>query len=211
MARGINAKVTRPRKRRAQDRVGQSIPVPLHVLVRSRRNPMLRVVKSLTINRPRQEVYEYWRDLRHLPTFMIHLEAVTPSGDTRSHWVAKAPGGRVEWDAEIIEDRADEIIAWRSLEGSEVPNGGSVRFRDAPADRGTEVHVDLHYDPPAGSAGAMVASCSGGTGQQLRDDSSPVQQVMEPEKWCARWQPRGRRPGRRHTASGQAPEVEVRS
>ena len=141
---------------------------------------MLHVIKSVTINRPRQEVYEFWRDLEHLPTFMIHLEAVTSSGPRRSHWVARAPTGSVEWDAETIEDRPGEIIAWRSLEGSDVPNGGSVRFTDAPADRGTEVHVDLHYDPPAGRAGAMVATLFGEEPlQQLRDDLRRLKQVME--------------------------------
>jgi uncharacterized membrane protein len=141
---------------------------------------MVHVIKSVTINRPRQEVYEFWRDLEHLPTFMIHLEAVTSSGDGRSHWVANAPAGRVEWDAEIIEDRPGAIIAWQSLQGSDVPNGGSVRFTDAPADRGTEVHVDLHYDPPAGSAGAMVARLFGEEPhQQLSDDLRRFKQVME--------------------------------
>jgi uncharacterized membrane protein len=106
---------------------------------------MLHVIKSVTVNRPRQEVYEFWRDLERLPTFMIHLKAVTEREDRRSHWVVNAPGGLVEWDAEIIDDRAGEIISWQSLEGSDVPNGGSVRFTDAPADRGTEVHVDLHF------------------------------------------------------------------
>jgi len=141
---------------------------------------MLHVIKSVTVNRPRQEVYEFWRDLEHLPTFMIHLEAVTTSGDRRSHWVVKAPGGLVEWDAEMIDDRAGEIISWQSLEGSDVPNGGSVQFTDAPADRGTEVHVDLHYDPPVGSAGATVAKLFGEEpGQQLRDDLRRFKQVME--------------------------------
>jgi uncharacterized membrane protein len=141
---------------------------------------MLHVIKSVTINRPRQEVYEFWRDLEHLPTFMIHLEAVTSSGDRRSHWIANAPAGRLEWDAEIIEDRHGVSIAWQSLEGSDVATGGSVRFTDAPADRGTEVHVDLHYDPPTGRAGAMVARLFGEEPhEQLRDDLRRFKQVME--------------------------------
>lgn len=174
---------------------------------------MLRVVKSITINRPRQEVYEFWRDIGHLPSFMIHLEAVTTSGDRRSHWVAKAPGGRVEWDAEITEDRAGEIISWRSLEGSEVPNGGSVRFTDAPADRGTEVHVDLHYDPPAGSAGAMVAKLFGEEpGQQLRDDLRRFKQLMETgEVVRSDGSLKGAGQGATTQHAAQAPEAGVRS
>ena len=174
---------------------------------------MLHVVKSVTINRPRQEVYEFWRDLEHLPTFMIHLEAVTSSGDLRSHWVANVPAGRVEWDAEIIEDRPGEIIAWQSVEGSAVPNGGSVRFTDAPADRGTEVHVDLHYDPPAGRAGAMVAKLFGEEPQQqLRDDLRRFKQVMETgEVVRSDGSLEGAGQGATTQRPAQAPEVAVRS
>ena len=174
---------------------------------------MLHVSKSVTINRPRQEVYEFWRDLEHLPTFMIHLEAVRSSGDQRSHWVANGPAGRVEWDAEIIEDRPGEIIAWHSLEGSDVPNGGSVRFTDAPADRGTEVHVDLHYDPPAGAAGAMVARLFGEEPQQqLRDDLRRFKQVMETgEVVRSDSSLEGAGQGATNQRPAQAPEVEVRS
>jgi uncharacterized membrane protein len=174
---------------------------------------MLHVIRSVTINRPRQEVYEFWRDLEHLPTFMIHLEAVTSSGNRRSHWVANAPTGRVEWDAETIEDRPGEIIAWQSLDGSDVPNGGSVRFTDAPADRGTEVHVDLHYDPPAGRAGAIVATLFGEEPQQqLRDDLRRFKQVMETgEVVRSDGSPEGAGQGATKQRPAQAAEVAVRS
>lgn len=141
---------------------------------------MLHVAKSVTINRPRQEVYDFWRTLDRLPEFMIHLESVTTGPGGRSHWVAQAPGGSVEWDAEITEDRPGELLSWQSIEGADVPNGGSVRFADAPADRGTELHVALHYDPPGGSAGALFAKLFGEEpGQQLRDDLRRFKQVME--------------------------------
>ena len=174
---------------------------------------MLHFIKSVTINRPRQEVYEFWRDFAHLPTFMIHLQAVTSSGDRRSHWIANGPAGRVEWDAETIEDRPGEIIAWRSLEGSDVPNGGSVRFTNAPADRGTEVHVDLHYDPPAGKAGAMVATLLGEEPhQQLRDDLRRLKQVMETgEVVRSDGSLEGAGQGATKQRPAQAPEVAVRS
>jgi uncharacterized membrane protein len=141
---------------------------------------MLHVAKSVTVKRPRQEVYDFWRALERLPEFMIHLESVTITRDGRTHWVAKAPGGSVEWDAEVIEDRPGELVSWQSIPGSNVPNGGSVRFADAPADRGTEIRVTLHYDPPGGSAGAMVAKLFGAEpSQQLLDDLRRFKQVME--------------------------------
>ena len=174
---------------------------------------MLHVISSVTINRPRQEVYEFWRDLEHLPTFMIHLEAVTSTGGRRSHWVATAPGGRVESDAEITDDRPGEIIAWQSVIGSDVPNGGSVRFTDAPADRGTEIRVDLRYDPPAGSAGAKAAKLFGeNPQQQLRDDLRRFKQVMETGE-VVRSDGSLEGAGQDATAQrpAQAPEVAVRS
>jgi len=136
--------------------------------------------KSVTINRPRDDVYKFWRDFENLPSFMQHLVSVTTSGDGRSRWVAKAPAGTVEWTAELIEDRAGRLISWRSLPGSEISNEGSVRFADAPTDRGTEVRVELSYDAPGGSAGALVAKMFGEEpNQQLRDDLRRFKQVME--------------------------------
>jgi len=140
----------------------------------------MRASKSVTINRPRDNVYQFWRDFENLPTFMQHLVSVKATSDGRSHWVAKAPAGTVEWTAEIIEDRAGSLISWRSLAGSDVSNEGSVRFVDAPADRGTEVRVELSYDAPGGSAGALVAKIFGEEpNQQLRDDLRRFKQVME--------------------------------
>jgi uncharacterized membrane protein len=142
---------------------------------------MIHARRSVTINRDRDEVYRFWRDFDRLPTFMIHLDSVQQQDERRSHWVARAPAGRhVEWDAEIVEDRPGELIQWRSLEGSEVSNGGAVRFVDAPGDRGTEVHVDLHYEPPGGRLGATLAKVFGEEPeQQLRDDLRRFKQMME--------------------------------
>src|SRR4029453_1971994 len=103
---------------------------------------MLHVTKSVTINRPREAVYQFWRDFANLPQFMAHVQSVVSIGDKRSHWVVAAPAGQtVEWDAEVVDDRPNELLAWRSLEGSDIRHEGSVRFDTAPADRGTEVHV----------------------------------------------------------------------
>lgn len=139
------------------------------------------VEQAVTINRPAEELYRYWRDFEHLPRVMRHLESVRVSGDGRSHWKAKAPGRTtVEWDAEVVEDRPNELIAWRSLPGADVPNTGSVSFAPAPGDRGTEVRVELRYDPPAGKLGALVAKLFGEEpNQQARDDLRAFKQVME--------------------------------
>ena len=142
---------------------------------------MIEVHKSVTINRPIEQVYEFWRTLDRLPTFMQHLESVDVVGARESHWVARAPGGgTVEWDAQIVEERPNELLSWRSREGSEVDNVGLVRFSRAPADRGTEVHVQLSYDAPAGLVGATVAKLFGEEPeQQVSDDLRRFKQVME--------------------------------
>lgn len=140
----------------------------------------MEVRSTVTVNRPASELYDFWRDFENLPRFMHHLEHVETMG-SRSHWVAKAPANRtVEWDAEIVEDVPNECIAWRSLEGSRISNAGVVRFVAAPGDRGTEIHVELSYDPPAGAAGALIAKLFGEEPhQQVRDDLRRFKQVME--------------------------------
>jgi uncharacterized membrane protein len=120
------------------------------------------VTESITIDRPAEELYRFWHGFERLPRFMNHLESVRTLGPNRSHWVAKGPAGmRVEWDAEVVEDRPNEFIAWRSLEGADVDNTGSVRFERAPGGRGTVVRVDMDYWPPAGKIGATVARLFG--------------------------------------------------
>jgi uncharacterized membrane protein len=139
------------------------------------------VKRSITIIRPPEEVYRFWHDFRNLPRFMSHLEAVQVTGDRRSHWKAKAPAGRtVEWDAEIVDDRPNELIAWRSLPGADVDNSGLVRFTPAPGNRGTEVRVELRYDPPGGALGATVAKIFGEEPeQQVHSDLHAFKQIME--------------------------------
>ena len=140
----------------------------------------IHVVRSITINRPPESIYEFWRDLKNLPKFMAHLESVE-SQNGISRWRAKAPAGlSVEWEAEVTLDRPNEAIAWRSLEGASVPNRGVVRFKPAPGGRGTEVCVELKYDPPGGALAAAIARLFGEEpGQQIASDLRRLKQVLE--------------------------------
>jgi len=141
----------------------------------------IKVEKSVTINRPPEELYQFWRNFGNLPRFMNHLESVTSLGNDRTHWVAKAPAGtRVEWDAEVYNEKENELIAWRSLENADVNNAGSVRFRRTPNGPGTEVRVVLNYEPPGGKIGAAVAKLFGEEpGQQVEEDLHRFKQLME--------------------------------
>jgi uncharacterized membrane protein len=138
------------------------------------------VNKSIVVNAEPSELYEFWHDFENLPRFMRHLDSVKVAGE-RSHWVAKGPAGStVEWDAIVTEDRPNELIAWRSLEGSEVQNSGSVRFERAPGGRGTVVHVEIDYSPPGGAVGALVAKLFGEEPDgQLQTDLRRFKQVIE--------------------------------
>jgi uncharacterized membrane protein len=141
----------------------------------------MEVKSTITINRPVSELYAFWHAFENLPRVMRHLESVEVLDARHSHWVAKAPADRtVEWDAEIVEDVPDQRIAWRSVKGSQIPNAGVVRFVATPGGRGTEIHVELSYDPPAGAVGALVAKLFGEEPQQQIDgDLQRFKQIVE--------------------------------
>lgn len=114
--------------------------------------------RSLVIDRPAEELYQAWHNFEQLPRFMRSLKSVTVTGDRRSHWVAQTPAGiTVQWDAEICEDKPNELISWRSVEDAEVANSGSVRFMPAPGNCGTIVTVELNYDLPGGAVTSALA------------------------------------------------------
>jgi uncharacterized membrane protein len=141
----------------------------------------IRVDQQITINKSPEEVYSFWRNLENLPRFMNHLNCVRAVDNRVSHWVATGPAGmNVEWDAEIVNDTPNEIIGWRSLEGSQVDNGGSVRFEHAGTGRGTLVKVSLQYNPPAGQLGAMVARLFGEDPKKtIGEDLQRFKELME--------------------------------
>jgi uncharacterized membrane protein len=145
-------------------------------------NKAIRVEKTVTIqNKPPEELYRFWHDFENLPTFMKHLKSVTVMNEARSHWVASAPlGTSVEWDAEIITERENQLIAWTSVEGAEVENSGFVRFQPAPQGRGTEVKVVMEYNVPGGALTAAIAKVFGEEPeQQIGDDLRRFKMLME--------------------------------
>ncbi len=155
----------------------------------------LRVEEALTIQRPREELFRFWRDFENLPRFMEYLESVRTTGGNRSHWVARGPlDVRVAWDAEITAERPNELIAWRALPGSAVDTEGEIRFTQAPGNRGTRVHVRMRYDPPGGKVGAAIAWLFGRSGEQAaREDLRRFKRLLETgEIPTTRGQPSGR-------------------
>lgn len=120
------------------------------------------VERAITISRPRDEVYRFWRELGNLRLVVAGLQTASPRGDGLSRWIVSAPfGRRIEWDAQLEADEHNNLLAWHSVPGSGLANRGIVRFLEAPGNRGTEVRVRLEYQPPLGSAGAAVAKLFG--------------------------------------------------
>lgn len=135
----------------------------------------IKIERSVTIDRPRDEVFRIWRDFECLPELVDDLRSVTTLGGGRSHWVAKLPGGKtIEWDAELVNEIPGELVAWKTVGDSDVAHAGSVHFRDAPGGRGTEMRTVIDYEPPGGRLSGMLAAFTRLFGQapdsKLRQD-----------------------------------------
>lgn len=141
----------------------------------------IHVEVATTIGKSAEELYAFWHNFENLPQFMHHLESVKVIDEKRSKWVAKGPAGSsVRWEAEIINDEPNKLIAWRSLAGAQVDNAGSVRFVEAPAGRGTEVRVTIDYIPPGRTLGKWVAKLLGEDPQlQVEEDLRRFKALME--------------------------------
>jgi uncharacterized membrane protein len=139
----------------------------------------VKVERTISINRSPEDLYNYWRNLENLPKFMKHLQSVKVLSPKLSHWIAKAPlGSRVEWDAEIVKDEENHLIAWASVQGADVDNSGFVRFR--PGLHGTEVKVVMEYDLPGGVISTAIAKLFGEEPeQQIGDELHRFRQLME--------------------------------
>jgi uncharacterized membrane protein len=159
-------------------------------------NSSIKVEKTVTINKSPEELYRFWHNFENLPTFMNHLKYVRVIDNRRSHWIANAPmGASIEWDADIVNDQENKLIAWASVEGADVDNSGFVRFTPAPHGRGTEVKVVIEYNPPGGAVGAAIAKLFGEEPeQQAGDDLHRFKQLMEAgEITTTEGQPSGRK------------------
>lgn len=177
---------------REASRHSEESPAPRHETLPTH------IEASLSVLRPAQELYSFWRNLENLPRFMRHLESVQAGGNGRSHWVAKTPvGSRVEWDAEIVDEREGRFLSWRSLPGSQVHNTGSVLFEPLPNDRGTMVRTTFDL-APGGAAGRLAGIAAKALGpitkQQVHEDLRRFKNLMEAgEIPTTEGQPEGRR------------------
>jgi uncharacterized membrane protein len=158
----------------------------------------IRLSHSIAVNRSPEECYEFWRNFGNMPRFMKHIASVRTAGDGRTHWTAKAPGGmRFEWDSEVTREVANHVIAWRSIEGADIDNSGSVHFEPGPAGRGTIVRLSMYYTPPGGGPGSVLANLLGKIpGEAIANDMRRFKQIIETgEVATTEGQPAGRAAG----------------
>jgi len=143
----------------------------------------INIKDTFTVNKPKEEVYAFWRKLENLPKFMRHLSSVKELDDSRSHWEAKIPENNpitLSWDAEIVKDDNNSFISWRSLPGSMIENAGKVEFRDALGKQGTEIRVMISYRPPAGHIGSSIAKLFNPMlDKMIREDVTNFKQYIE--------------------------------
>jgi uncharacterized membrane protein len=154
----------------------------------------VKVEHTIAVNLPAEQLFAFWRDVENLPRAMRHLKHIEALDRQRSHWVAEGPlGVTVEWDAEIFNERENELIAWRSLPGGDLETAGSVHFRPLGEGRGTAISVSMKYNPPGGKLGASIASLLGsGLEHEMAEDLRRFKSVMEAgEAPTTHGQPRG--------------------
>ncbi len=136
----------------------------------------------LTVDKPREEVYAFWRRLENLPQFMKHISEVRQTGARRSAWSAPIPmtDTHLEWESEIEAEDENSRLAWHSVAGSGIENSGEVRFEDAPGGRGTVLNVYIFYAPPAGDVGAAAAGLlTPAFEQMVKEDVRRFKRVIE--------------------------------
>jgi uncharacterized membrane protein len=162
-----------PIKRRRRDVTGRA------ATVNARRS--FKIERVVTVDRSADELYRFWRDFSNLPRFMHRLESVTCSDDVHSHWAMRMPGGKtIEWDAEIVNDVAGSLIAWKTVGDPDVAHAGSVHFRPAAGGRGTEVRVVLDYEPPGAALFTQAAKLLGHAPDMLvHEELRRFKQLME--------------------------------
>jgi uncharacterized membrane protein len=139
--------------------------------------------KTIHIHAPVDEIYAYWANFENFPKFMSHLKEVRRRNGSRSHWVAAGPGGlSIPWEAEIVEQRTNQLLAWRSVPGSIVRTAGVVRF-DPEGDGITRLQIRMSYCPPAGIFGHIVAWILGADPKtEMDDDLVRLKSLLETGK-----------------------------
>jgi uncharacterized membrane protein len=167
---------------------------------------------AVTIGKPREEVFAFFRDVSNLARFMENIERIDVLDARRSHWVVKAPAGHdVEWDSTITAEEPGRLLAWESGPDAEVVNHGRIEFRDAPGGRGTELHAIIVYEPPGGALGKIIATLfQMEPGQQAKRDLRRLKMLLETGEISTSQYPDAAPRYKKSDASEEARQAETR-
>jgi len=144
--------------------------------------PEIHVKESITIKRKAGDIYKFWRHLENLPLFIDHLASVQDLGDGHNRWTIKTPVGNISWESEVIEDKENEIIQWRSVPDSSVENSGSLTLVQNEEGGATKATVELRYNPPGKHNSFLEAKMLAViTDFQMKADLRKLKNIMESE------------------------------
>ena len=137
------------------------------------------ITGSIEVEAPVAQVYEYWRNLENLPSFMKNIEEVRSTGPDTTHWVVKGPlGYRAEFDARTTQDEQNSAIGWNTVDG-DVQTSGQVRFQEMTPNR-TKVEVQMKFaNPPGGKAGEAVSRLTSGPKAIMLQDLKNFKDILE--------------------------------
>jgi uncharacterized membrane protein len=140
----------------------------------------IHVKENITINRKTGYIYRFWRNVKNLPRFIDHIDSVEDLGEGHNRWTIKTPVGNISWESEIIEEKENEIIRWRSMPDSLVKNSGSLSLEEKEGCNATEATVELHYNPPVGHDSFLENKILEViTDVQMKNDLRNLKRIME--------------------------------
>lgn len=144
-------------------------------------HPGFKIVRTCTIHRSAGDLYSFWHNPENLMQVVNHPITITNKSGAESHWSLSAPLGRhVEWDSVLINDKPDRLIAWRSREGAQVPNAGTIRFEPVAGNGDTDVTIALEFAPTGGRLGTLAGRLGGGIAEkQVADTLRRFKNLME--------------------------------
>lgn len=128
------------------------------------------VRRSTTVAKPPAELYREWRTPQRLADFVHGAEPITVMDERRMRWAVRIPGlGWRTWASEMVDDRPDELIRWRTIGETDLPHEMTVRFTPDVDPRRTVVELEIRSHVLGGQVTGALARL---TGRSLEDHAA---------------------------------------
>ena len=137
---------------------------------------MPKIEEAIEVQVPVQQAYDQWTQFEDFPKFMDGIQSVQQLDDTHVEWVAEIRGESRQWTTEITEQRPDEKVAWKTIEG-EVKNDGIVTFEPM-GDAQTRVNVQMDVEGDS-TAENVAGDLLGIVKRQVHGDLERFKQLIE--------------------------------